>query len=98
MRRRGLVSFGVLLLGIAPLLRADEIDRLKVGVQPDGRVVVPTNQVLRPAGKQVTFPGRPVDLAWADDGRTLVVKNRTDLVFVDAAAGTIKQTLALPKP
>jgi YVTN family beta-propeller protein len=79
-------------------LAADEVDRLKVGVQPDGRVVVPTNQVLRPAGKQVTFPGRPVDLAFADDGKTIVVKNRQDLLFLDAATGTIRQTLALPKP
>src|SRR5262249_39733130 len=62
------------------------------------RVVVPTNQVLRPAGKQVTFPGRPVDLAFADDGKTIVVKNRQDLLFLDAATGTIRQTLALPKP
>src|SRR5262249_54340701 len=43
--------------------RAEEYDLLKVGVQPDGRIVVPTNQVLHPAGKQIVFPGRPVDLA-----------------------------------
>src|SRR5206468_3810998 len=53
--------------------RADDRDELKVGVQPDGRIVVPTNQVLTPAGAQVTFPGRPVDLAFADGGKTLVV-------------------------
>jgi Dual specificity phosphatase, catalytic domain len=32
---------------------------VKVGLQPDGRIIVPTNQVLKPAGTQVTFPGRP---------------------------------------
>ena len=48
---------------------ADEYDELKVGVQPDGRIVVPTNQILKPAGQQVTFPGRPVDLAWLDEGK-----------------------------
>ena len=74
----------------------DGSERLKVGLQPDGRVVVPTNQVLRPAGKQVTFPGRPVDCALADGGRTLVVKNLRSLVFVDAAAGLVRQTLTLP--
>ncbi len=67
----------------------------KVGLQPDGRIVVPTNQVLRPAGKQVTFPGRPVDLALADDGRTLVVKNMSDLVFIDTTAAAVRQTLFL---
>jgi len=80
-----------------PLVAAsDERDRLKVGVQPDGRVVVPTNQILKPAGKQVTFPGRPVDLLLIDDGKTLVAKNMRDLVFIDAASGQIKQTLTLP--
>jgi YVTN family beta-propeller protein len=75
----------------------DDLDRLPVGIQPDGRIVVPTNQVLRPAGKQIEFPGRPVDLAFADHGRTLVVKNQRDLVFVDAATLRVKQVLELPK-
>jgi YVTN family beta-propeller protein len=79
-----------------PLAAADERDRLKVGLQPDGRIVVPTNQILHPAGKQVTFPGRPVDLILIDEGRTLVAKNMRDLVFIDAASGEIKQTLTLP--
>ena len=77
-------------------LRADDRDRLKVGVQSDGRVVVPTNQVLKPVGKQVTFPGRPVDLALTDDGKTLVVKNLKNLVFIDTAAAKVKQTLFSP--
>src|SRR5438046_4050659 len=75
----------------------DDRDRLTVGVQPDGRIVVPTNQVLKPAGTQVSFPGRPVDLLLVEDGRTLVVKNRNDLVFLDPATGKIKQTLAAPR-
>jgi YVTN family beta-propeller protein len=77
-------------------LQPDEHDTLKVGLQADGRIVVPTNQILKPAGQQITFPGRPVDLAFTDDGQTLVVKNLRDLVFLDAATGKIKQTLALP--
>jgi YVTN family beta-propeller protein len=82
---------------VPQLPAADEQDRLPVGVQPDGRVVVPTNQVLRPAGRQVTFPGRPVDLALAEDGKVLVVKNLRDLTFLDPAAGKVRQTLPLPK-
>src|SRR5262245_54322464 len=81
---------------ILPMLAADDQDALRVGVQTDGSVIVPTNQRLTPAGKQITFSGRPVDLAFADDGKTLVVKNKNDLVFVDLATETIKQTLALP--
>src|SRR5947209_11344579 len=84
-------------LGVITATQADDTDRLKVGVQPDGRIVVPTNQVLKPAGTQVSFPGRPVDLLPIEDGRTLVVKNRLDLVFLDPATGKIKQTLAAPR-
>jgi len=83
--------FLTLVLGIS----ADERDQLKVGLQPDGRIVVPTNQILQPAGKQVTFPGRPVDLLLIDEGRTLVAKNMKNLVFIDLATGTVKQTLTL---
>jgi len=50
---------------------AGERDQFHVGLQPDGRVVVPTNQILEPAGTQVTFPGRPVDLALSEDGKLL---------------------------
>src|SRR5207249_598459 len=83
-----------LLAALCLTLRADDPPaEVKVGVQPDGRIVVPTNQVLDPAGAQVTFPGRPVDLALADDGRTLVVKNLRDLVFIDTATGKLTQTL-----
>src|SRR5688572_1756290 len=86
------LSFVGLLL-LVPFALADERDQLKVGVQPDGRIVVPTNQILQPAGKQVTFPGRPVDIIAIDGGKTLVAKNMRDLVFIDAATGTVKQTL-----
>src|SRR5947209_15947534 len=79
-----------------PALRADERGRLTVGPQKDGRIVVPTNQVLKPAGLQVTFPGRPVDLALAEDGRTVVVKNMKNLLFIDVATARVKQTLDLP--
>jgi YVTN family beta-propeller protein len=100
MRRRYLFSctwIVLLSLGAGPALGADEGETLKVGRQPDGRVVVPTNQILEPAGKQVTFPGRPVDMALAEDGATLVVKNMRDLVFIDVAAARIRQTLDLAK-
>src|SRR5437868_764823 len=71
----------------------DERDKLAVGLQPDGRIVVPTNQVLKPAGTQVIFPGRPGDLLLIDNGATLVVKNKNNLVFIDSASAKIKQTL-----
>src|SRR6266478_3025149 len=72
-------------------------DSLHVGLQPDGRVVAPTNQILEPAGTQVTFPGRPVDLALSEDGKLLFVKNLKDLVIIDSATGKIRQTLTIPR-
>jgi YVTN family beta-propeller protein len=75
---------------------ADGPDLFRVGRLPDGRVAVPTNQMLQPAGRQVEFPGRPVDLALTDGGRTLVVKNFHDLVFLDTRSGEVRQTLASP--
>lgn len=97
--RRAAPAALILLIAIAcavPLGAADERDRLKVGLQPDGRIVVPTNQILHPAGTQVTFPGRPVDLVAIEDGKLLVAKNMKDLVFIDPATGKVVQTLALP--
>ena len=70
-------------------------EQYKVGVQPDGRIVVPTNQILDPVGKQVLFPGRPVDLAPLDQD-TVLVKNMKDLLVVDIATGAIKQSLTSP--
>src|SRR5262245_50025023 len=91
-----LLAVVVLPLATHPLPAA-EPDDFKVGIQKDGSIVVPTNQVLRPAGKQITFPGRPVDLLLIDDGQTLVVKNMRDLVLIDVASAKIKQTLELDK-
>src|SRR2546421_693365 len=98
-RRPCVLSLILVLAGsglLGPGLRADDQDTLKVGQQPDGRLVVPTNQVLQPAGRQVLFPGRPVDLVLIDEGRTLVVKNLKDLVFLDTTTGKVKQTLPSP--
>src|SRR5438477_172005 len=75
-----LLTLSVFLL---PESAADERDKLKVGLQPDGRIVVPTNQILSPAGVQVTFPGRPVDVLAIEDGKLLVAKNMKGLEFID---------------
>jgi YVTN family beta-propeller protein len=97
---RRLITTAALLLATStlqwPQSAADERDQLQVGLQPDGRIVVPTNQILQPAGTQVVFAGRPVDLLLIEDGQTLVAKNMRNLVFIDPATGTIKQTLPLP--
>ena len=69
--------------------RADAYDRAKVGELGDGRIVVPTNQVLSPLGKQVAYGGRPTDLALSPDGRWLAVLDRSGVLMVDPVAGKI---------
>ncbi|MFN2439644.1 MAG: alkaline phosphatase family protein [Chitinophagaceae bacterium] len=66
-----------------------------MGPQKDETYIVPTSQIIDPAGTTITFPGRPVDLALNPDETTLAVKNLKDIVFFDAANQTIKQTLNL---
>ncbi len=77
-------------------LQAAEADQLQVGTQPDGRIVVPTNQILHPAGKQITFAGRPVDLAWTADGKTVAIKNMKSLLFYDLTTGQLHAPLVSP--
>ncbi len=69
----------------------------KVGPQSDGTVLVPTNQLLSPAGFQLHFPGRPTDLALSPDGKLLAVKNREDILFVRLQDRAILQTLPVAK-
>ncbi|HUX97350.1 MAG TPA: bifunctional YncE family protein/alkaline phosphatase family protein [Bacteroidales bacterium] len=65
----------------------------KVGIQPDSSILVPSNQLLRPAGFQVNLPGRPVDLALTQNGRFLLVKNKADLDMIRISDRTVIQSL-----
>src|SRR5690606_2296191 len=67
-----------------------------VGLQPDGSILVPSNQLLQPAGFQVYLPGRPVDLALSNDEKTLLVKNMHSLDLVNITDRTILQSLRFP--
>ena len=70
---------------------------LRVGIQPDGSILVPSNQLLRPAGFQVYLPGRPVDLALTPDGKFLLVKNKDDLDLIRLSDRTVMQSLPFEK-
>ena len=72
---------------------SEEIRDQKVGLQPDGSIFVPSNQFLRPAGFQVSLPGRPVDLVLTPDRRFLIVKNRLDLDLIRLTDRTVIQSL-----
>ena len=66
---------------------------LRVGIQSDGSILVPSNQLLRPAGFQVYLPGRPVDLVLTPDGKYLLVKNKNDLDLIRLSDRTVMQSL-----
>jgi YVTN family beta-propeller protein len=85
-----------LALSIIPATAEVEFDRAVVGRQPNGQIVVPTNQVLNPAGFQVEFPGRPTDLALSPDGNLLAVLNNASLVIIRINDRAIMQMLPTP--
>jgi len=110
MRKVGLLCcLTVLAIGCASMYQLPGVERaLKagpdtfleqavVGPHGDGTYVVPTTQVLNPAGTTVEFPGRPVGIAVHPNGRLLAIKNRGDVVFFDAVEHRIVQTLPMPK-
>ncbi len=96
-RSRSVVVLLTALTAVCTWSRAQEPapDLARVGIQPDGRILVPTGQILSPAGRRVAFPGRPVDLALMDGGKTLAVKNMADLVFIDVAKAEVVQILPI---
>ncbi|MFN0137774.1 MAG: phosphoesterase, partial [Phycisphaerae bacterium] len=55
-----------------------------VGPIGDGSTVVPTAQLVRPAGETVEFGGRPIDIALSPDASVLYAKDNRGLVVVHA--------------
>lgn len=66
---------------------------VQVGHGVGGRHIMPTLQVLRPAGESVEFGGRPVDLVLSPDGKTLYVKDNRGLVVIETKGWKIRQEL-----
>ncbi len=93
MQKNLLPTLIVLLLLVTCKTNKEATFNLKVGPQADGSILVPSNQLLRPAGFQIVLPGRPVDLALTPNGRFLVVKNKGDLDLIRLSDRTVMQTL-----
>lgn len=60
-----------------------------------GGHLMPTHQLLHPAGLSVQFGGRPIDLVLSPDGHTLYVKDNRGLVVIDVEAWTVRQELTM---
>ncbi len=61
---------------------------VRIGRQPSGFFVLPTNQLLQPWGEQATLKGRPVDAALDPEKRFLAVLNSRGIDIFDAKAST----------
>ncbi len=59
------------------------------GRQPDGSYLLTTHQLVRPWGRQILIPGRPVDLAFDAEKRILAVLDGTQVLLLDAASGAL---------
>jgi DNA-binding beta-propeller fold protein YncE len=90
------------MLGLVPLTLAQQSDSLptyQVGIQPNGSVVVPTDQIITPTGTQLQLSGaRPNAVAFSPDHKKLAILtagcNGCSLVsVVDLATNTVQQSL-----
>ncbi|MBE7559946.1 bifunctional YncE family protein/alkaline phosphatase family protein [bacterium] len=78
-------------------LAVAEEETIHVGPQPDGSIVVPTHQVLRPAGFQIEFFGRPTNVALHPDPERglLAVKNFRDVMLIELEQQVIRHSVPL---
>jgi YVTN family beta-propeller protein len=68
-----------------------------VGKLADGIYLVPTGQTLTPSGLNLTFDGRPVDMALSPDGKTLAVMLGKEVRFFDTTTRQFRAE-TLPGP
>jgi len=70
----------------------------KVGRMGTNKVVLPVNQVITPAGRQIELHGlRPQVLALSPDGQILLTAGKThDLYSINPDTGTVIEHIALP--
>jgi DNA-binding beta-propeller fold protein YncE len=73
--------------------------RMVVGVQQDGRILVPNGQTLTPAGTHIEVNDRPLGMVVSPNGSLLAVVtgsnfNPRALHIIDLSTRTLKQTIA----
>ena len=71
------------------------LEKAAVGPAGEGVWVVPTTQLVKPAGKTILVPGRPVAMALSPDGKLLAVKGSKELTLFDAQTREVRQSLAI---
>jgi YVTN family beta-propeller protein len=73
---------------------------VRIGKQPDGSYLIPTGQLLRPAGYHISVNDRPLGMALSPDGNTLAVVtgsnfNPRALHLIDVRSRAVSQTIAM---
>ncbi len=63
--------YGGIRLAAKPAAKSPDMST--IGKQTDGTYFVPTGQTLSPAGKNISFEGRPIDMALRPDGKILAL-------------------------
>jgi YVTN family beta-propeller protein len=91
--KSGLIAVSLAALVLLAWLSVAQ-DPATVGPSPGGGVLVPTGQIVRPAGESLAYPGRPVDLVLSPDGSRLYAKDNTGVLVVDAVNWKVLQRLA----
>jgi len=81
----------------SPTIRRDP-DEPVTQFGPGGKSVLPTQQIITPAGRQVELPGmRPQAIAISPDGSMLVTSGIThDLVVIDPQNGKVVDRVPIP--
>ncbi|MBN2456279.1 MAG: hypothetical protein JXB29_07080, partial [Sedimentisphaerales bacterium] len=97
------ISLCVLSVTLASLLVGCSLDQTQLQVAPVGQVsknryIMPTSQILTPAGQQIRMPGlRPQALALSPNSKLLVTSGKNNQLYViDPATGHILQKVAMP--
>ena len=70
----------------------------KIGVQPNGRFLIPTGQLLSPAGTHVEVNDRPLGMVLSPDGQTVAVCTGSNFApraihLIDVVSKSVKQTI-----
>ncbi|HEX4796503.1 MAG TPA: bifunctional YncE family protein/alkaline phosphatase family protein [Humisphaera sp.] len=80
-----------------PAVARDQLEQVN-SWGPQGSAVLPTQQIITPAGQQVELPGmRPQAIALSPDGALLATSGKTtELVLIDPATGKERQRVSLP--
>src|SRR5258708_628589 len=94
---RKIASLIALIWAVTGLSAQNVPAQRKVGPQTDNTVLVPSNQLISPAGEQIYLPGRPGGLALVREGKYLLVKNIRSLDLVRLDDRSVVQSLAYPK-